>query len=103
MKYNFLFILLIIFGTSGCGGGGGSSGSGSGSGSNSGGATNAPAPATLQLDPTWTLQSADPTELNLNTSDVDAILNHIFTDQAVQSALLVRNGWVIGERFSPGG
>jgi|TARA_B110000116_G_scaffold124871_1_gene108250 CubicO group peptidase (beta-lactamase class C family) len=101
MKYNFLFILLIVIGTSGCGGGGGSSSS-SGSGSGSGGATNAPAPATLQLDPTWTLQSADPTELNLNTSDVDAILNHIFTDQAVQSALLVRNGWVIGERFSPG-
>lgn len=100
MKYNFLFILLIVIGTSGCGGGGG--GGGGGSGSNSGGATNAPAPATLQLDPTWTLQSADPTELNLNTSDVDAILNHIFTDQAVQSALLVRNGWVIGERFSPG-
>jgi len=99
MKYNFLFILLIVIGTSGCGGGGGGGG---GSGGVDSGSTNAPAPPTSQLDPTWTLQAADPAELNLNTSDVDAILNHIFTDRAVQSALLVRNGWVIGQRFSPG-
>jgi len=101
MKFSFLLLLLIVAGTSGCGGGGGG-GSSSSSSSSSSSATNTPAPATLQLDPTWTLQTADPTELNLTTSDVDAILNHIFTDQAVQSALLVRNGWVIGQRFSPG-
>ncbi|MFP6804341.1 MAG: hypothetical protein VCA12_14550 [Pseudomonadales bacterium] len=83
MKFNFLFILLIVVGMSGCGGGGGGSG---------GGSTNVPDPPARQLDPTWTLQAADPAELNLNTSDVDAILNHIFTDQAVQSAVLVRNG-----------
>ena len=93
MKFNFLFILLVVVGMSGCGGGGGGSG---------GGSTNVPDPPARQLDPTWTLQAADPAELNLNTSDVDAILNHIFTDQAVQSAVLVRNGWVIGQRFSPG-
>ena len=93
MKSNFLFILLIVVGMSGCGGGGGGGG---------GNSTKVPDPPARQLDPTWTLQAADPAELNLDTSDVDAILSHIFTDQAVQSAVLVRNGWVIGQRFSPG-
>ena len=93
MKFNFLFIILIVVGVSGCGGGGGGGG---------GGSTKVPDPPARQLDPTWTLQAADPAELNLDTSDVDAILSHIFTDQAVQSAVLVRNGWVIGQRVSSG-
>jgi CubicO group peptidase (beta-lactamase class C family) len=101
MKFNNFFILLIFIGISGCGGGGG--GSDSGGGSNSVSApSNAPAPLPVKLEPTWTLDAADPADLNLNASDVDAILSHIFTDQAVQSAVLVRNGWIIGERFSTG-
>jgi CubicO group peptidase (beta-lactamase class C family) len=105
MKFNNFFILLIFIGISGCGGGGGGGGGGSdsGGGSNSVSApSNAPAPLPVKLEPTWTLDAADPADLNLNASDVDAILSHIFTDQAVQSAVLVRNGWIIGERFSTG-
>jgi CubicO group peptidase (beta-lactamase class C family) len=107
MKFNKLLILLIFIGISGCGGGGSGSGSGSGT-ANASAPSNAstpaatPAPSSAKLEPTWTLDAADPADLNLNASDVDAILSHIFTDQAVQSAVLVRNGWIIGERFSTG-
>ena len=107
MKFNKLLILLIFIGISGCGGGGGSGGGGSGTAnasapSNASAPAATPAPSSAKLEPTWTLDAADPADLNLNASDVDAILSHIFTDQAVQSAVLVRNGWIIGERFSTG-
>ena len=99
MKFNKLFILLIFIGISGCGGGSGGGGSGT---ANASAPAATPAPSSAKLEPTWTLDAADPADLNLNASDVDAILSHIFTDQAVQSAVLVRNGWIIGERFSTG-
>ena len=55
-----------------------------------------------KLSPTWSLQRATPPQLGSTQVDVDAILNHIFEDQAVQSATLVKEGYIIGERFSSG-
>ena len=35
-------------------------------------------------------------------ANVDAVLNHIFTDAATQTALVSKNGVVIGERYADG-
>lgn len=43
-----------------------------------------------------------PSQLNATQAEVDTILNHIFGDQAVQSATLVKAGYIIGERFTSG-
>lgn len=76
-----------------CGGGGGSS--------------SQPTPITTpitpqQLSPTWALTRAAPNELGSTQAEVDAVLSHIFGDQASQSATLVKDGYIIGERFSSG-
>ncbi|MFT6432621.1 MAG: CubicO group peptidase (beta-lactamase class C family) [Candidatus Azotimanducaceae bacterium] len=56
----------------------------------------------ISLEPTWTLERAPPEALNIASSDVESILTHIFTDRAVQSATLVKDGYIIGEMFSAG-
>jgi CubicO group peptidase (beta-lactamase class C family) len=54
------------------------------------------------LSPTWSLASAGPTEVETNQTDVVAVLDHIFTDEAVQGALLLKRGYLIGERYAEG-
>lgn len=79
----------------GCGGGGGGGG---GSGSPPV-ATNPPPQA---LAPGWSLDRAAAAQLDVSQAEVDAVLNHIFSDAAVQSAMLVKDGYIIGERYAPG-
>ena len=94
MFHSIQVTLFGLFLTSllGCGGGGG------------GGTpqTQTPPPAPQQLSPTWTLDRAMPSELGLTQAEVDAVLNHVFGDQATQSATLVKDGYIAGERFSAG-
>ncbi|MEQ8692976.1 MAG: serine hydrolase [Pseudomonadales bacterium] len=87
-------LILLLFG---CGGGGGSSGSAPPAGGNTGGGSTGGGSTLLQ--PTWTLQRAQAAELGQTQAEVDAILNHVFQDQAVQSAMLVLDGYIIGERY----
>ena len=52
--------------------------------------------------PSWTLERTAPADLEVSASAVDALLGHVFTDEAVQSAVLVDRGHVIGERYADG-
>lgn len=54
------------------------------------------------LEPTWNLSIANPSDLNLEVSDVNAIINLVFSDQAVQATMLIKDGYIIGERYSAG-
>lgn len=79
----------------GCGGGGGGGG----------GASNPPAasnPPPESLSPTWSLARAEASQLEIEQADVDAVLDHVFTDAAVQSVMLVKDGYVVGERYASG-
>ncbi len=40
--------------------------------------------------------------MGVNADAVDAVFDHMFTDSASQVALLVRQGYVIGERYADG-
>ncbi len=89
-----LVLVLTLLLLASCGGGGGSS---------SQAMPTAATPTTpQQLNPTWSLERAAPDELGITETEVDAILDHIFSDPATQSATLVKRGYIIGERFSPG-
>ena len=52
------------------------------------------------LDPAWDLASASPAQVGTSQSAVDSVIEHIFTDNAVQGALVTKDGYVIGERYS---
>ncbi len=79
----------------GCGGGGGGGGSAAPP-------TAAPPPESTVPPPSWTLERTAPADLEVAASAVDALLDHVFTDEAVQSAVLVDRGHVIGERYADG-
>ena len=82
-----------------CGGGGGST-------SITTVASNPPAAVNqsvqAEADEHWELSRASPTSVNLTNTAVDSILDHIFTDGATQSALVSKNGYVVGERYAAG-
>ncbi len=78
----------------GCGGGGGGGGGAP--------PTAAPPPESTVPPPSWTLERTAPADLEVAASAVDALLDHVFTDEAVQSAVLVDRGYVIGERYAEG-
>ena len=50
----------------------------------------------------WDLRRVNPSTENTDQESVDAILRHIFTDQAIQSVLISKNGVTIGERYAQG-
>ncbi|MDP6377109.1 MAG: serine hydrolase [Pseudomonadales bacterium] len=50
----------------------------------------------------WSLESAAPAQVGMKDADVDAILDHVFTDQALQGAVLLKDGYVVGERYAGG-
>ena len=80
---------------SACGGGGGNSGAATNNSGSGGSVTQA-------LPKTWTLESATPAQVELNQTDGTAVLDHIFSDQAIQSATLVKDGYIVGQRFATG-
>ena len=85
-----LFSALLLCGACGGGSGGGST-------------VEPPEPEpTGPLDPAWTLEEAEPDQVGATQADVDAILDHIFTDSAIQSVVIVKRGYVIGERYAAG-
>ena len=100
-------ILLVVFAIVSCGGGGGGgSGSSSDVRNTTGGASSTPnsqsTGASNTLAPSWRLERVQPTSTGLSSQAVENILLHVFTDKAVQSATLVKDGYIVGERFSDG-
>jgi CubicO group peptidase (beta-lactamase class C family) len=68
-----------------------------------GGSSGRPDPViNTTLGETWSLEAASPGSVSLNSADVDAVLDHVFTDAAVQSAMLLKRGYVVGERHAAG-
>lgn len=61
-----------------------------------------------QNDPTatpelaWDFAPAPASKVGTTQTAVDRVIDHIFTDIAVQAALVTKDGYLIGERFSPG-
>ena len=52
--------------------------------------------------PEWALPRAAPADVGVSTCAVGDVLDHVFTDPALQTALLLRNGQVVGERYADG-
>ena len=80
-------LIVLAWALTGCGGGGGD------------GNPAAAVPAGPAV-PVWTLQRETAAHVGSTQVNVNAILDHIFTDQAVQVAMLVKLGFVIGERYA---
>lgn len=87
---NRLWLFPLVSLLASCGGGGGSSNT----------MAAAPTPATSTPSPVWTLERSAPGDVDIAQGDVDAILDHVFADQAVQAAVLVKLGYIIGERYA---
>ena len=68
--------------------------------------TSAPRTFTVEIRhpdaPEWALPRTAPANVGVSTCAVGNVLDHVFTDQALQAALLLRNGQVVGERFAEG-
>ncbi|HCG69513.1 MAG TPA: hypothetical protein DE147_03590, partial [Gammaproteobacteria bacterium] len=82
----------------GCGGGGSSGSTVNNSNTNTAGS---PPPATEAAEH-WGLSRVEPSEVSLQQAEVDAVLDHIFSDAATQSALVSKDGYVVGERYAEG-
>ena len=52
--------------------------------------------------PDWALPRAAPDAIGVSTCAAADVLDHVFTDRAVQAALLLRNGQVAVERYADG-
>ena len=52
--------------------------------------------------PDWALPRTVPDDAGIAACAANAVLDHVFTDRAVQSALLVADGTVIAERYAQG-
>lgn len=89
-----LLLLTLIVGCSGSGGGGGAAPPSPG--------TNSPAPSVPDPAQSWDLARAAPESVGVAAADVDRLLNHLDTDAAVQSVMLVKNGRIVGERYAAG-
>jgi CubicO group peptidase (beta-lactamase class C family) len=50
----------------------------------------------------WSLEPSMPSERGTTPAAVAAILDHVFTDAALQAALLIKDGYAIGARYAPG-
>lgn len=58
------------------------------------------APAVLQ--PAWDFAPARAEQVGTNQAAVNGVIDHIFTDTAVQAVLVTKDGYLIGERYSQG-
>lgn len=109
LKNQLILIWLILF-TCACGGGGGSSPAvspqppirTSPSDSNNSTTTNTDTNSQAANPLNWDLSRVAPANAGASQDAVDAILNHIFTDAAVQSVLISKQGFTIGERYADG-
>ena len=98
MKPLLFFILISVL--TACGGGGGGDGP----------AAPVPAPPASTVTPpaiqtstvNWSLSRVSPAEADTTVNAVEAILDHVFSDAAVQSAMLVKDGYIVGERYAEG-
>ena len=90
---NLVFLLVLL---TGCGGG-----SGNGQ-TTANAATNAGPPASQALPLSWNLERKRADELDTTSANVDAVLDHIFTDTATQAVVISKRGYVIGERYADG-
>ena len=90
---NLVFLLVLL---TGCGGG-----SGNGQ-TTANAATNAGPPASQALPLGWNLERKRADELATTSANVDAVLDHIFTDTATQAVVISKRGYVIGERYADG-
>ena len=52
--------------------------------------------------PDWALPRVAPAEVGVVACAVADVLDHVFTDAALQAALLLRDGEVVGERYAEG-
>ena len=52
--------------------------------------------------PEWSLPRTAAAEVGVSTCAVADVLDHVFTDPALQAALLLREGKVVGERYADG-
>ncbi len=101
---NGVVVSLALLLAGGCGGGGG------GSSSPEPVATPPPAPPSTtddsgnddQIAISWSLERTDPNGLGIASNDIDALLDHVFTDEAAQGAIVIRRGHVVGERYATG-
>ena len=50
----------------------------------------------------WELLPATPTQIGIDNQVVEDILSYVLTDNAVQSVVILKNGWKIGERYAEG-
>lgn len=97
MKQLCVAILICLsVNLSGCGGGGGSS---SATPPNLNDASNDPPSAPAEH---WGLARVSAASVDVSQADVDAILDHIFSDAATQSAVVSKDGYVVGERYADG-
>ena len=62
----------------------------------------APTNNTTPATQSWDLRRVSPSVANTSQANVSAVLDHIFTDQAVQSVLVSKYGLTIGERYATG-
>jgi CubicO group peptidase (beta-lactamase class C family) len=58
------------------------------------------APAVLQ--PAWDFAPALAEQVGTNQAAVNGVIDHVFTDTAVQAVLVTKDGYLIGERYSQG-
>ena len=93
-KFYIAALIFSDFILTGCGGG-----SSSETPANSIQATNNPPPAPSEH---WGLARAGAASVDVSQAGVDAILDHIFSDAATQSALVSKDGYVLGERYADG-
>ena len=82
----------------GCGGGGSSGSTVNNSNTNTAGST----PPATEAAEHWGLSRVEPSEVSLQQAEVDEVLDHIFSDAATQSALVSKDGYVVGERYAEG-
>lgn len=94
LRHCNLVCLLVLL--NGCGGGSGNGQAAANVSTNTGSAVNQALPLS------WNLERKRANELDTTSANVDAVLDHIFTDRATQAVVISKRGYVIGERYADG-
>ena len=105
MQKMFLLVTMSLAAIACGGGGGGSSAAQLPTNTTATAASNtaiAPTNNTTPATQSWDLRRVSPSVANTSQANVNAVLDHIFTDQAVQSVLVSKYGLTIGERYAIG-
>ena len=94
LRHCNLVCLLVLL--NGCGGGSGNGQAAANVSTNTGSAVDQALPLS------WNLERKRANELDTTSANVDAVLDHIFTDTATQAVVISKRGYVIGERYADG-